>query len=505
MSTLLALPAASVPTTSLALWFDAADSATLFANTAGTIAVAGGATSATVALWRDKSGLGRHLVLPAGSTTVSVANQLDGAPLVSIPGVATFTGTNTPLAAAGGGAFTIVAVWRVLPGGGGHPFNVNAKGVFSPASWVEGIAVDTSRTMPAPTTAGVDATNGSVVVGVWKLVGGSLAHHLGALTDAGGGYLWSTAAASVPPVWATTNVATVGTAGKSLHLAELLAWTTGLSDTQLAGVDAYLRGKWSAGLPLTVAPATTVSSALPGAASADVGANANAILWLDASDASTLFSDAAGTTLVTPGVTVLCWKDKSSRHNHATCPYAPWCATYTTNIWNGRSVLDSSSNKIAMSLTTATLLKGAPALTVFVVAKAKPSTNTNAPLNFIATDTSWFPMGTKVVEQIGFGGPTAFTCNPAVRPILYIVVVNPSTGTTTTYGSDATTVLCQGACSQAYWSTNAVYIGGSYFVAGTSFTGQLAEIVVLNVALTASTTPTLADAAAGLRTKWNIS
>ena len=97
---------------------------------------------------------------------------------------ATFAGGDTPLAGAGGGPFTVVAVWRVLPtaaNGGGHPFNAGGHSVFRADAWVEGIAAgEWPRTMPAPTDV---SAAGDVLIAVWKLVGGVLRFHLEATDE----------------------------------------------------------------------------------------------------------------------------------------------------------------------------------------------------------------------------------------------------------------------------------------------------------------------------------
>jgi len=70
-------------------------------------------------------------------------------------------------------------------------------------------------------------------------------------------------------------------------------------------------------------------------------------VWLDGSDASTLFKDAAGTTQVSAnGDQVALWKDKSGNTNHATAwvgstPSGPTASgpTYTTSALGGKSAL----------------------------------------------------------------------------------------------------------------------------------------------------------------------
>ena len=64
-------------------------------------------------------------------------------------------------------------------------------------------------------------------------------------------------------------------------------------------------------------------------------------VWLDGSDATTLFQDVAGTTPVTAtGNPVALWKDKSGNGNHATAWAGPNSApTYTASALGGKSAL----------------------------------------------------------------------------------------------------------------------------------------------------------------------
>ena len=65
-------------------------------------------------------------------------------------------------------------------------------------------------------------------------------------------------------------------------------------------------------------------------------------VWLDGSDASTLFKDAAGTTQVSAnGDQVALWRDKSGNNNHAVAwvGSTPSVPTYTTSALGGKSAL----------------------------------------------------------------------------------------------------------------------------------------------------------------------
>jgi hypothetical protein len=95
-------------------------------------------------------------------------------------------------------------------------------------------------------------------------------------------------------------------------------------------------------------------------------------LWLDASDASTLYDATTGGSLVTAGNTVARWEDKSGNANHVTQSTANNRPTRLAADLNGLDGLDFDGTND--SLATATAVGNAP-LTVFVV--AKPDTTAN--------------------------------------------------------------------------------------------------------------------------------
>jgi hypothetical protein len=96
-------------------------------------------------------------------------------------------------------------------------------------------------------------------------------------------------------------------------------------------------------------------------------------LWLDASDASTLYDATTGGSLVTAGNTVARWEDKSGNANHVTQSTANNRPTRLAADLNGLDGLDFDGTND--SLDTATAVGNAP-LTVFVVAKPDTTANT---------------------------------------------------------------------------------------------------------------------------------
>jgi hypothetical protein len=109
---------------------------------------------------------------------------------------------------------------------------------------------------PTDTDAPLVPASGGFVIAVWKLVNGTLVHHVGALPDGTGGTTYAQSAASPPVAW-LTNPVTIGSAATTLRLAELLVWSTGLDAAALQTLDAYLRAKWSDLPAFASLPATT--------------------------------------------------------------------------------------------------------------------------------------------------------------------------------------------------------------------------------------------------------
>ncbi|MBT4760921.1 MAG: hypothetical protein HOO06_04410 [Bdellovibrionaceae bacterium] len=94
------------------------------------------------------------------------------------------------------------------------------------------------------------------------------------------------------------------------------------------------------------------------------------VLWLDANDSTTLFTDAGCSAAAADTSTIQCWKDKSSQANNATMGTSNQRPTYRTNQFNTLPVLrfDGSNDVLNLSSSVTT------ARTVFVVNKSSGST-----------------------------------------------------------------------------------------------------------------------------------
>lgn len=100
----------------------------------------------------------------------------------------------------------------------------------------------------------------------------------------------------------------------------------------------------------------------------------NTVLWLDASDTSTMFADVAGTQPVGADNKVRCWTSKSSlKNNRATAPEVAgdgtYHATYVPGLLKGGTMGAFSDNTkgLALLLNDSAPLAGCSGLTLVVV------------------------------------------------------------------------------------------------------------------------------------------
>ena len=143
-----------------------------------------------------------------------------------------------------------------------------------PDIWTEAIAVpSTWRIMP------VVFPSSTAMLVAWYYNGTTLTHRVHSLLSSGGGYTYTETGGNVPSDWTTVYSATVGTQGRTLQLAELMAWKVALSAVQLGSLDAYLRTKW--GLPPSVTPMPAMVSTLP---------TREGVVTFPAADAKVLFA-----------------------------------------------------------------------------------------------------------------------------------------------------------------------------------------------------------------------
>ena len=163
---------------------------------------------------------------------------------------------------------------------------------------------------------------------------------------------------------------------------EVILYRSALTTPQQQQVEGYLAQKWgltsqlpaghpgltqtfygtarSTVIPIILLPFNIYANYNPLTAT-----GSTCILWLDASDPTTLFSDAAGTTLATTSGTVGYWRDKSSSGFNAIQTTLSYRPTYVAAAKNGRSILSFNGLTNFLNLPQFTAVP----LTIFFVAQ----------------------------------------------------------------------------------------------------------------------------------------
>ena len=163
---------------------------------------------------------------------------------------------------------------------------------------------------------------------------------------------------------------------------EIIFYNYILSTNQRQQVEGYLAQKWglTASLPAghpgltqtfygtarsTVIPIILLPFNIYANYNPLTATGSTCILWLDASDPTTLFSDAAGTTLATTSGTVGYWRDKSSSGFNAIQTTLSYRPTYVAAAKNGRSILSFNGLTNFLNMPQFTAVP----LTIFFVAQ----------------------------------------------------------------------------------------------------------------------------------------
>lgn len=294
-----------------ALWLDAADSSTLYdAVSGGNLVADGGA----VARWEDKSGNGRHVTQSTLTNrplrTVGAQNTRDVV-LFNSANSQNLSIQNSFLNSLSGLSVFIVNKWSLNSSNNSGLFSygvsqqyTNDIFYFTSSSTTRNLQINNSvdgsatYTLSAPINFitetiifdGSQTGNSSRM----KIFVNSLP-----ITLNFGSY-------TVPSQTATpTNpIFMLGGYGPSVSgwfyngsIAEVIILPYTVTNAQRQSIERYLANKWGFGFnPLSLSP----------------------VLWLDASDSSTLFDATSGGNLVAAGGTVARWEDKSGNARHVT-------------------------------------------------------------------------------------------------------------------------------------------------------------------------------------------
>ena len=268
-------PPAFVPTqfSGLTLWLDGADATTITGTS-------------NVTQWRDKSTSLAHFNTVSGAPTYTSSTE---GVVFNHPDVmrTSISGTYTPGVSS---LFVVTNVTGAGPGNYSYVFSVGTNGDIS-------IRYDT-------TTPG---SHGSLLdLNSMYLNGRQINIGLpsGILNNKSviNGTIAATTGGSPMPITLMQLGTSFMNRGLVGSIQEVLLYSSALTSGQRIQVEEYLKAKWGV---VTLSPDTVP------------GLN----LWLDASDKSTLFTDAAGTTPVSfTSQSVALWKDKSATGNNATLP-----------------------------------------------------------------------------------------------------------------------------------------------------------------------------------------
>ena len=362
------------------LWLDGADPA-------GTGTAPANGT--TVSTWVDKSINGYNATQAGGSLTYSSANQgivFNGASnSYYTVSSATFPTGNTYYS-------IFLVVQTSLPAG-------HYSHMFSSGANVGGQAIDIPIYPTGAVETGWWTTNilsaGGVVTANTKII-------LATTYDSTGLYLYGngTSIASSTILGTRNGVSTVGYVGcppggpnmsgasfadqnfiGTMH--EALLFSGLITESQRKQIEGYLAQKWgltsqlppghpgltqtfygtgksTVVVPIRLLPFNIYTNYNPLTAT-----GSTCILWLDASDPTTLFSDAAGTTLASVNGTVGYWRDKSSSGFNCTQATLSYRPTYVAAAKNGRSILSFNGLTNFLNLPQFTAVP----LTIFFVAQ----------------------------------------------------------------------------------------------------------------------------------------
>lgn len=205
------------------------------------------------------------------------------------------------------------------------------------------------------------------------------------------------------------------------------------------------------------------------------------VLWLDAADPNTLFTDIAGTTLANNGNSVARWNDKSISANNATQSTSANRPTIARDSATGlTSMVFNATNFTSINTGSTNLPTGAGADTTFVV--------TN-PINNSSDIIGRQPNGRRfnvnqisptVNIQIPFGGSTINT-GTGPRNTLITSVINNYINSLSVNGGTA--VVTDSQSTQGLETTGALFIGSNGGGSGNALTGTISEILVFNRAL----------------------
>jgi hypothetical protein len=343
------------------LWLDAADSYATGTSTNGAI----------ITTWKDKS-INAYSGTSSGSPTLVTASQ-NGLPCVSFTAASLqyFNfGTGIPLLSSG---ITVFAVGKTTFGASGQTIVAKSRYTGFNGRW--GLLYESPNIEFL-----IDVTGGGILAassatkysGVFSLFEGAWSSPTTFLY-ANGNQTALINASGTPS--STTDVVLVGaypsTTGTvppyGLYyngtIGEILVYNSILTSSQRQSVEGYLAWKWGIQASISSFSPTYISGC---------------VLWLDAQDLTTMFTNTSGTTSVTAaGQSVGLWKDKSGNGYNAIAVNASGSPTATFPTYQtttGPAVYFANS---ADMMFFSNLFSGTSGYDIFLVGQPLPSTAPN--------------------------------------------------------------------------------------------------------------------------------
>lgn len=287
------------------------------------------------------------------------------------------------------------------------------------------------------------------------------------------------------------------------NINEIVAFSNTLLTFQRQQIEGYLAWKWGAQerLPTThpfsrVLPSTPIFNPL---------LLSSCALWLDAADSSTLFTDAAGTTLAVPGNRVQHWRDKSGSGKNATQGTTANSPLYSVTTFPPSLVFNANNQEYLVGGSLLTSVSYA----IFVVAQfqgtpGQPGTYTaffdrkvttvNAE-NYVAIYPYFLSGGDQIAMHIYYtnAATPTFKIYSSANPTptdRKLFTISDGTGVTAPFFLNGSVVSSTNSGSAANVATDAEgYKLGVSFLAGilgNYFTGRIYEVIVYTTALSSS-------------------
>lgn len=243
-------------------------------------------------------------------------------------------------------------------------------------------------------------------------------------------------------------------------------------------------------------------------------------LWLDASDASTLFDATSGGSLVAADGAVARWEDKSGNGRHFTQSTSGSRPARKTNQQGGLDALLFDGSNDHMIGGDYLDLNGTNQITVFLVVKARTSSVNSIELinkrDNTGTDSGWYfytnSSGKLETGLVSSGNYFVLESNSAVAAFnsgavwTFRTTAGSATSATAQYrnGSPIASTVAFNETQGAANVSKAIYLGILEFPTGTfarPFDGNFCEVIAYDSALSGAN---IATVVSSLMSKWSI-